>query len=111
MHADKRRSLDKLTRTVIGAAFEVSNTLGSGFLEKVYERSLLYELRARGLLVEQQVSISVSYKGSKVGDYVADLVVEGTLIVELKCVATFADEHVAQCLNYLKASGQHVALL
>src|SRR4051794_34061755 len=110
MDADKRRSLDELTRTVIGAAFEVSNTLGSGFLEKVYERALVHELRLRGMHVEQQVCLRVTYKGASVGEYVADVMVDDALIIELKCVAKFADEHIAQCLNYLKASGKHIAL-
>ncbi|HEV8146479.1 MAG TPA: GxxExxY protein, partial [Bryobacteraceae bacterium] len=70
---------------VIGAAYEVSNTLGAGFLEKVYERALAHELVLKGLRVQTQASFAVAYKGQEVGVYLADLVVEGLLVVELKC--------------------------
>jgi GxxExxY protein len=100
-----------LTGRVIGAAFEVSNTLGIGFLEKVYERALLRELALRGIRAEGQVALSVSYKGENVGLYVVDVMVEGELMVELKCVERLGDEHVAQCLNYLKAAGHSLCLL
>ena len=109
MHTDKHAS--DLTESVIGSAFEVSNVLGSGFLEKVYERALLRELALRGINAKAQAVFKVCYKGQYVGDYVADLVVEEKLIVELKCVDGFADEHLAQCINYLKVSGLGVALL
>jgi len=102
---------DPRIHAVVGAAFEVANILGPGFLEKVYERALVTELRLRGVSVEQQVSIAVTYKGTEVGDYVADLLVDGELIVELKCVDCFSNEHMAQCINYLKASGRRLALL
>ena len=85
--------------------------LGCGFLEKVYERALMRELGLRGVRAKAQVSFPVYYKGQRIGDYVADLVVEERVIVELKCVDRFADEHLAQCINYLKASGLRVALL
>jgi len=112
MNADSRRwDLDDLTEVVLNAVFEVSNTLGAGFLEKVYERALVGELRLRGIDAVQQAPIKVRYKGCIVGEYSADLVVEGVLLVELKCVERFASEHVAQCLNYLKASGLAVCLL
>ncbi len=100
-----------LTEAVIGAAFEIANVLGAGFLEKVYERALLRELALRGVSAKAQVSFPVCYKGQYVGEYVADLVVEEKLIVELKCTDRFANEHLAQCINYLKASGLQVALL
>ncbi len=90
---------------------EVSNTLGGGFLEKVYERALLRELSLRGVRAKQQVSFPVLYKGHCVGEYFADILVEDVLIVELKCVDHFANEHTAQCLNYLRASGRSVCLL
>ena len=90
---------------------EVSNTLGGGFLEKVYERALLRELTLRGLRTKAQVSFSVVYKGACIGEYYADILVENVLVVELKCVDRFAGEHTAQCLNYLKASGRSVCLL
>jgi GxxExxY protein len=100
-----------LTETVIGSAFEISRVLGAGFLEKVYERALIREFALRGLSAKAQVSFPVCYKGQYVGEYSADLVVEARLIVELKCVERFANEHLAQCINYLKASGLQMALL
>jgi GxxExxY protein len=102
---------DKLTELVIGAAFEISNTLGAGFLEKVYERALLKELIIRGIRAKTQTSIRVNYKGTCVGEYFADLIVEDELVVELKCAERLGNEHIAQCLNYLKASKLHVCLL
>jgi GxxExxY protein len=102
---------DEITEAVIGAAFEVANVLGAGFLEKVYERALIRELSLRGFSAKAQVSFPVCYKGQYVGEYLADLVVDGNVIVELKCVDRFAKEHLAQCINYLKASGLEVALL
>jgi len=107
MHTDK----EELTEVVIGSAFEVSKVLGSGFLEKVYERALFRELTFRGLSVRAQAPYSVRYKGQLIGEYLADLLVEDKLVVELKCVERLANEHLAQCLNYLKASGLHTALL
>ena len=107
MNADSER----LTEQVIGAAFEVSNQLGAGFLERVYERALLCELRLRGIKAQGQVCLPVAYKGELVGDYCVDLLVEDVLLVELKCVRELASEHMAQCLNYLKASGHELCLL
>jgi GxxExxY protein len=102
---------DSMMSTIVGAAYEVSNVLGSGFLEKVYERALVRELLIRGLNVTSQACFPVIYKGTQVGDYTADLVVEDCILVELKCVESFAGEHMAQCLNYLRASGLKIALL
>ena len=107
MNAD---SFDSLTEQVLGAIFEVSNTLGAGFLEKVYERSLLRELGLRGLRASAQASFAISYKGQNVGEYFADILVEDVLLVELKCVERLANEHTAQCLNYLRASGRTLCL-
>jgi GxxExxY protein len=101
----------ELIEVAVGAAYEVSNTLGCGFLERVYERAMIRELAARGLSARGQVSYAVSYKGFCVGEYFADIVVENCLVVELKCVDRFSKEHLAQCLNYLKASGLKSALL
>jgi len=101
----------ELTEKVIGAAFEVANVLGAGFLEKVYQRALLRELNMRDVKAVTNVCVPVSYKGECVGEYVPDLLVEGKLIVELKCVEHLGNEHLAQCINYLKASGLSVALL
>src|SRR5260370_721961 len=111
MDTDAHGSEMNLTEGVIGSAFEVQNVLGSGFLEKVYDRALMRELGLHGLSAKAQVSFPVCYKGEYVGEYVADLVVEEKLIVELKCVNQFANEHLAQCINYLKASRLRVALL
>jgi|ERR1700685_1824312 GxxExxY protein len=100
-----------LTERVLGAVFEVSNTLGAGFLEKVYERALLIELSTRGIQAKAQPSFGVTYKGSPVGEYFADILVEDILVIELKCVDHLANEHLAQCLNYLRASGRTLCLL
>jgi GxxExxY protein len=102
MNADERGFFDSLTERVLGSVFEVSNTLGAGFLEKVYERALLRELALRGIRATEQVSFAVTYKDHCVGEYFADILVEDVLIVELKCVERLANEHTAQCLNYLR---------
>jgi GxxExxY protein len=104
-------SLDAVAEAVIGAAYEVSNVLGAGFLEKVYQRAMARELALRGLGVRSQVSYPVAYKGHCVGEYLADLLVEDRVIVELKCVDSFSNEHLAQCINYLKVSHIRLALL
>jgi GxxExxY protein len=110
MNADERR-LDDITKRVIGCAYAVSNTLGAGFVEKVYERALVVELRIAGLAIAQQHVMTVKYKGIVVGDYVADLVVANEVIVEIKAIKALDDVHTAQCMNYLKATGLRVALL
>jgi len=102
---------EAVTETIIGSAFEVMNTLGFGFLEKVYENSLKEELLLRGLHVEQQHLLSVTYKGSEVGFYVADLLVERVVIVELKAVNMLIPIHSAQVINYLKAAHCPTGLL
>jgi GxxExxY protein len=111
MDTDERRSLEPLTQRVIGAVFEVANTLGPGFLEKVYERALLRELRLQEIRAVSQVSFPVVYKEQNVGDYFADILLEGLLVIELKCVDRLTNEHLAQCLNYLRASGMTLCLL
>lgn len=110
MNTDQHR-FDSLTECVLGAAFEVSNTLGAGFLEKVYERALLRELGLRGIRAIAQASFPVIYKGHSVGEHFADILVEDMLVIELKCVERLVNEHTAQCLNYLRASGRAVCLL
>jgi len=100
-----------LSRSVIGAALRVSNSLGIGFLEKVYENALAVELRLCGHEFEQQRAIEVRYRGELVGVYQADLVVDGRPVVELKAVEALSPAHKAQCLNYLRASGLHTGLL
>ncbi len=111
MNADKTTDLDLLTERVLGAVFEVSNTLGAGFLEKVYERALLRELGLQGIRAAAQTSMEVVYKGHSVGEYFADLLVDDALVVELKCAERLSSEHIAQCLNYLRASGLTVCLI
>jgi len=111
MNADERRYSDSLTEQVLSAVFEVSNTLGAGFLEKVYERALLIELGVRGIRATSQASLNVTYKGLSVGEYFADILVEDALVIELKCVERLGNEHMAQCLNYLRASGRTRCLL
>lgn len=111
MNTDEHRLLDSLTERVLGAVFEVSNTLGAGFLEKVYERALLKEIGLRGIPAIAQVSMPVAYKGHCIGEYFADILVEDVLVIELKCVERLAPEHTAQCINYLRASGRNVCLL
>jgi GxxExxY protein len=111
MNADERGYLDTLTERVLGAIFEVSNTLGAGFLEKVYQRALLHELHLRGIRATAEVSVQVIYKGHSMGEYFADILVEDELVIELKCAERFSSEHTAQCLNYLRASGRTVCLL
>jgi GxxExxY protein len=102
---------DPLTEKIIGCAFTVSNGLGIGFLEKVYENALAHEMRKQSLLVEQQKQVSVVYDGVVVGEYQADLVVGKRVIVELKVAKGLDDVHMAQCLNYLKATGLKTVLL
>ena len=112
MNADERRAtINELTARVIGCAYRVSDALGCGFLEKVYENAMAHDLRKEGLRVEQQKKILVYYDGAVVGEYVADLVVEGMVVVELKAVRQLSQIHIAQCLNYLKATGLKVCLL
>ena len=103
--------INQLTEKVIGCAYTVTNALGSGFLEKVYENALAVELRKQGLNFEQQQEIKVKYDNVIVGNYMADLLVEGMLIIELKAVRSLDQNHTAQCLNYLRATGLKVCLL
>ena len=102
---------EELSEQVIGACFEVSNELGIGFLESVYEKALLIALRDRGLKAENQVAVRVSFRNQAVGEFFADIVIEDQIIIELKAVRGIAVEHVAQVLNYLRATGKEVGLL
>jgi len=119
MHTDKHRfvnleELDRfnpITEKIIGCAYTVSNILGAGFLEKVYENALAHELIKAGLKVQQQVPIQVRYDGLVVGDYLADLLVEDCVLVELKAIQGLEDVHKAQCINYLKATGLRLCIL
>jgi len=96
---------------VIGCAFTVLNTLGAGFLEKVYENALAFELGAAGLSVVQQFGARVFYHDVVVGEYFVDLLVEDVLLIELKTAKALDDAHQMQCVNYLKATGLQLCLL
>ncbi|MDJ0855959.1 MAG: GxxExxY protein [Desulfobacterales bacterium] len=102
---------ENTTRDIIGAFYEVYNHLGPGFLEKVYENAMLIELKIRGLQVNAQHPIKVKYKAHSVGEYLADLWVEGKVICEIKAMQSLRPEHEAQLINYLKATGIKVGLL
>ena len=99
-----------ITEIIIGAAFKVGNTLGHGFLEKVYEKALFHELNKAGVNVRQQFPLKIYYEKVVVGEYFVDLLVED-IIVELKCSKNIDDSHLAQCLNYLKASKNRLGLI
>jgi GxxExxY protein len=100
-----------LTRSIIGAFFTVRRTLGHGFLEKVYENALALELRGLGHVVGQQVQVPVWYRGQRVGVYYADVVVDDTVVLELKSCESLRREHAAQLINYLNAPDLEVGLL
>lgn len=101
----------ELTSQIISAAYQVHNVLGYGFLEKVYQNALAIELEKRWLKAEKEKPIQISYDGHIVGDYIADIVVEDKVILELKAVKEFAEIHEVQLVNYLKATGLEVGLL
>lgn len=101
----------EITHKIIGSAFEVYKELGYGFLEKVYEKALIVEIKLRGLKVESQKPIQISYKNQIIGDYMADMLVEGKIIVELKVEKEYNSKHEAQLINYLKATQLKVGLL
>ena len=101
----------ELTGKILKLAFEVHNLLGCGFLEKVYERALLYELKNAGLKTETQKAIRILYKQQDVGTYIADIIVEGKVVIELKVAEFLATIHKAQVLNYLRATSYEVALI
>ena len=108
----KEKIIEKdLVYEINKCVFEVYRVLGHGFLEKVYERALLKELRSKGLKAQAQVPIEVRYKGEIVGDYYADLVVEDKVIIELKAQENLSKAYDAQLLNYLKATKIQVGLL
>lgn len=105
------KELDVLAEKVIGCAYTVHNTLGPGFLEKVYENALAIELESQGIVVRQQVPIPVTYRGQIVGEYFADILAAGALILELKSVREISKEHEVQLVNYLSATGTDIGLL
>ena len=110
MNIDNYKYSD-ITEKIIKSFYKVYNTLGYGFLEKVYENALFIELEAMGLSVEKQEQIQVYYEGEEVGEYYADLMVEECVIVELKAAETLCEEHEFQLINYLKATEIEVGLL
>ncbi len=101
----------ELTDCLINVFYHVYNELGSGFLEKVYQNSMFLELKLRGLHVEAQKQIKVYYKGTEVGEYYADLVVNDDVIIELKAAETIVEEHEFQLINYLRGTNKEVGLL
>ena len=108
---DKKLVHAKLTRSIIGCAFEVINELGNGFLESVYEKAMMVSLSDAGLSAQSQKPLEVRFREKPVGEFYADLLVEEKVIVELKTVKALAPEHEAQIINYLHATGIEVGLL
>ncbi len=102
---------EEITDRILATAFDVCNELGSGFLESVYEKSLLIALRQNGLSAESQVSIDVNFRDQNVGHFAADIIVEKKVLIELKTVDQLVSKHISQVLNYLKATGIEVGLL
>jgi len=102
---------ETLTEKIIGCAYQVYNTMGYGFLESVYEKCLLIELRKAGLKSEYQKPVIVHYDGEVVGQFIADIFVEDTVILELKSVKNIVKAHEVQLVNYLVATGKDVGLL
>jgi GxxExxY protein len=111
MNAVDQENIDAISSKVISSAYRVSNSLGAGFLEKVYENAMAVELRHAGIPFQQQAGIDVRYRSEIVGQYVPDLVVADAIILEIKAVDTLNRVHQAQCMNYLRATGLKVALL
>ena len=102
---------ESLTEIIIGCAMEVHRRLGPGYLESVYEKALLIELRHAGLVGDNQVPLHVSYRGEEVGAFVADIVVDGKVIIELKVCQALNQRHEIQVVNYLVATGYDVGIL
>ena len=96
---------DELTGKILQTCFEVSNELGAGFLESVYEKALIVALSQKGLKVASQVPLKIRFRGVIVGDFFADIIVEDLVLLELKAVAKILQEHKAQVINYLTATG------
>jgi len=111
MQDDSQYLYSQITESILGCCFDVMNELGSGFLESVYKNALIVAATEKGLKVEAEKRIDVFFRDQKIGFYVADLVFEGVVIVELKCCEWILPEHQAQLINYLKASGVLVGLL
>ena len=105
------QELDVITKKIIGSAFAVSNELGTGFLEKVYENALMVLFQREGIQAKQQAPIAVYFEGEVVGDYYADILVEDKIILELKSVEEIINAHRSQVLNYLKATRLPLAII
>lgn len=103
--------MNEISEKIIGCCYAVSNTLGAGFLEKIYENALSHELRKNGHVVEQQKAIIVRYDGVIMGEYFADVLVDQCIVVEIKTVKALDDAHRAQCLNYLRATNLKLGLV
>lgn len=101
----------ELTKALIGVYYDVYKELGYGFLEKVYQNSMIIELKSRGFEVESKKELNVFFKNEIVGEYFPDLIVNNSVIIELKCVEYFVESHECQLLNYLKATNCEVGLL
>lgn len=111
MDAQDTQDFSEITKTVIGCSMDVINELGSGFLESVYEKALLIALEQKGLTSKSQFPIPVQFRNQNVGNFIADILVENKVLVELKATKEIAPEHEAQIINYLKATGYSVGLL
>ena len=101
----------ELTKSIIGIYYNVYNELGFGFLEKVYHKSLLIELKRNGYKIDSEKKVNVYYKNEIVGEYIPDIIINDSVIVELKCVEYLTDIHENQLLNYLKATDCEVGLI
>lgn len=108
---DKQDDWSILTQTILGCCFDVMNELGVGFLEAVYKNALFFAIKEKGYQVETEKRFAVTFKGQNVGLYIADIIVEGSIIVELKCCESLVGAHQAQLINYLKASNTPIGLL
>lgn len=102
---------EDITGKILEACFEVSNELGVGYIESVYESALMIALLQKGLKAERQVCLKVNFRGIVVGDFKADMIVEAKILLELKAVENLTKEHYAQVLNYLKTTGMEVGLI
>ena len=102
---------EDITSKILASCFEVINELGSGFLESVYEKALIIALKQKGVRATSQAPLAVFFRGENVGEFIADLIVEDKIIVEIKAVKALAPEHQAQLINYLKATHMKVGLL
>jgi len=111
MYTNKKILYEDLSYRIIGLAMEVHSKLGYGFLEKVYENSLMVLFRRDKIPAVQQAPINVYFEGEIVGNYVADILVDEKIILELKCVETITNVHRAQALNYLRATGKQLAII